>query len=176
LSSPYTYAAVDIIISFIPAVGTAKGVYDAYIIVMDPQASGLDKTIAVFGVLPGGKLVKEGRAVFKILGEGEQIVKVERAAAKSTSTLSPGPYARESIPAHRGPPTAEEQRQVNELMRKNGCHTCGTKDPGTRSGNAIADHQPAQALGEPEIFLPHCNTCKARQGGEVVQEIRRRGK
>jgi RHS repeat-associated protein len=94
--------------------------------------------------------------------------------AKNPSTLEPGPYAKESIPAHRGKPTAAEQRQVNELMEKHGCHTCGTKNPGTKSGNAIADHQPAQALGEPKIFLPHCNSCKARQGGEVVQELRRR--
>jgi hypothetical protein len=89
------------------------------------------------------------------------------------STLQPGPHAKESIPAHRGKPTAEEQRQVNKLMEKHGCHTCGTKDPGTKSGNAIADHQPPQALGEPKEFLPHCNNCKARQGGEVLQELRR---
>lgn len=94
--------------------------------------------------------------------------------AKRTDTLQPGPFAKESIPSHRGRPTAEEQRQINDLMEKHGCHTCGTKYPGTKSGNAIADHQPPQALGEPEIFLPHCNHCKARQGGQVLQEIRRR--
>ncbi|WP_454725509.1 MULTISPECIES: RHS repeat-associated core domain-containing protein [Cupriavidus] len=91
-------------------------------------------------------------------------------------TLKPGPFAVESIPAHRGRPTADEQRQVNVLMEKHGCHTCGTKDAGTKSGNAIADHQPAQALGEPEIFLPHCNACKARQGGQVLQEKLRRAR
>jgi hypothetical protein len=51
------------------------------------------------------------------------------------------------------------QRQVNDLMDKHGCHTCGTKNPGTKSGDAVADHQPPQALDEPEIFLPHCNHC-----------------
>lgn len=58
-------------------------------------------------------------------------------------------------------------------METYGCHTCGTKNPGTKSGNAIADHQPPQALDDPKIFLPHCNTCKARQGGQVLQELRK---
>ena len=96
--------------------------------------------------------------------------------ANKASTLKPGPFAKESIPSHPGRPTAAEQRQVNAHMEKNGCHTCGTKEPGTKSGNAIADHQSAQALGEPKEFLPHCNNCKARQGGEVLQELRRREK
>ncbi|KYF99491.1 hypothetical protein BE18_10255 [Sorangium cellulosum] len=90
------------------------------------------------------------------------------------TTLKPGPFAKESIPAHRGRPTASEQTQVNTLMERHGCHTCGTKEPGTKSGNSIADHQPPQALDEPKIFLPHCNHCKARQGGEVLRELRRR--
>ncbi|WP_437685624.1 RHS repeat-associated core domain-containing protein [Sorangium sp. So ce176] len=90
------------------------------------------------------------------------------------TTLEPGPFAKESIPAHRGRPTASEQKQINKIMDKRGCHTCGTKDPGTKSGNSIADHQPPQALGEPRVFLPHCNHCKARQGGEVLRELRRR--
>jgi hypothetical protein len=93
---------------------------------------------------------------------------------KHADTLTPGPFAKESIPAHRGPPTAVEQKQVNKLMKKYGCHSCGTKDPGTKSGNAIADHQPPQALAEPLVFLPHCNHCKARQGGQVLQELRRK--
>jgi RHS repeat-associated protein len=110
------------------------------------------------------------------LGKAFTAAKKFRQAARGAkpSTLKPGPYAKESIPAHRGRPTAAEQRQVNDLMDKHGCHTCGTKNPGTKSGDAIADHQPPQALEEPEIFLPHCNHCKARQGGEVLQELRRR--
>ncbi|WP_305908470.1 hypothetical protein Q9L42_010545 [Methylomarinum sp. Ch1-1] len=94
---------------------------------------------------------------------------------KKADTLQPGPFAKESIPAHRGKPTAAEQRQVNELMEKNGCHTCGTKNPGTKSGNAVADHQPAQALGEPKEFFPHCINCARRQGGQVRQEKLKRG-
>ena len=91
------------------------------------------------------------------------------------STLKPGPHAKESIPGHNGRPTAAEQRQVNELMNKNGCHTCGTKNPGTNTGNAVVDHQPARALGNTERFFPHCIECMRRQGGEVLQELIRRG-
>ena len=91
-------------------------------------------------------------------------------------TLKPGPFAKESIPAHRGKPTAAEQRQVNELMEKHGCHTCGTKNAGTKSGNAVADHQPPQALNGSKEFFPHCINCARRQGGQVRQEKLKRGK
>jgi hypothetical protein len=96
-------------------------------------------------------------------------------APSKPSTLEPGPYAKESIPAHPGKPTAAEQSQINELMQKNGCHTCGTKNPGTQSGNAIGDHQPPQALGEPKEFYPHCIDCMRRQGGEVRQKLLKGG-
>jgi len=92
------------------------------------------------------------------------------------STLRPGAFAKESIPAHYGRPNAAEQRKVNELMSKHGCHTCGAPTPGTKSGNAVADHQPPQALEEPKEFYPHCIDCQRRQGGEVLQELLRRSR
>jgi len=91
-------------------------------------------------------------------------------------TLKPGAFAKESIPAQPGRPTAAQQREVNALMKRNGCHTCGTKNPGNTSGNAVADHQPPKALAEPTEFLPHCIDCARRQGGEVVQALRARRK
>ena len=88
--------------------------------------------------------------------------------------LKPGPHAKESIPGHKGRPTAEEQRKINEIFRKHGCHSCGTKNPGTKSGNAVADHQPPQALalpGERIRFFPHCLNCARVQGGQVLQKL-----
>jgi general stress protein YciG len=70
----------------------------------------------------------------------------------SRSTLRPGPYAWDSIPA-RGPGrdfTAAEQQAMNEIGRKHGCHTCGTKNPGTKDGNFIPDHQPPSKLAPGE--------------------------
>lgn len=90
----------------------------------------------------------------------------------SCGTLQPGPYADESIPA-RGPQrdfTAQERADINRIGQETGCHTCGTKDPGTKSGNFVLDHQPANQLnpnGEPQRLYPHCLHCSQVQGGEV---------
>lgn len=98
--------------------------------------------------------------------------------ASTGSTLEPGEHARESIPA-RGPGrdfTAAERQAVNELGRKHGCHTCGTRNPGTKSGDFIPDHQPPSQLapGQPQRLFPHCKACSLRQGGEVNAELRRK--
>lgn len=109
-------------------------------------------------------------------GEGA-VVKagVREALVAKGLTLKPGPFAKESIPGHLGKPTTAEQKQVNALMDKNGCHTCGTKDPGTKRGNAVVDHQPPQAFGETKQFLPHCINCMRRQGGETLQQLIKKG-
>lgn len=57
----------------------------------------------------------------------------------TTSTLEPGQFAVESIPA-RSPGrdfTALERRQVNAIGNEFGCHTCGNLSSGTPSGNWI---------------------------------------
>lgn len=122
-------------------------------------AAGNQLSVSQGIVAQGGKKVGAASAIKESSG-----------IVKNTNTLKPGPFAKESIPAHRGRPTAAEQKQVNDLMEKHGCHTCGTKHTGTKSGNAVADHQPPQALDEPQIFLPHCIDCARRQGGQVLKE------
>jgi RHS repeat-associated protein len=87
-------------------------------------------------------------------------------------TLQPGPHAGESIPA-RGPGrdfTKEERDKINGIGQDTGCHTCGSTDPGTTSGNHIPDHQPPNALnptGGAQELYPHCLTCSRVQGGQV---------
>lgn len=57
--------------------------------------------------------------------------------------MAPGPFARESIPAPKGASrrfTVGQHREMNRIGRTYGCHTCGTKNPGTASGNFILDH------------------------------------
>lgn len=94
-------------------------------------------------------------------------------AAARAGRVGPGPYAKESIPA--GPsarPTAAQQRQINEMGQRNGCHTCGTRNPGTKSGNFVGDHQPPTKLNPPggqQQYHPQCQNCSNVQGGRVSQ-------
>jgi RHS repeat-associated protein len=96
--------------------------------------------------------------------------------AEKPNTLVPGEFAKESIPA-RGPEktfTPEERKEVNELGEKNGCHSCGSKEPKTKSGNFIPDHQTPSALNEagvPQRLYPHCLDCSRLQGGQVNKVI-----
>jgi len=89
---------------------------------------------------------------------------LDRLAVLQRRGIGPGPYAVESQPA-RGPGrrwTAEEIRENNRIGRKYGCHTCGTKDPGTPNGNFIGDHQHPNALnplGRAQRIYPHCLAC-----------------
>lgn len=83
--------------------------------------------------------------------------------------VGPGPYAREWIPA---PPTNRrltqaEQREINRIGRKFGCHWCGRQDPGTPSGNHVGDHQMPRSWGTPTRVYPHCIWCSASQGGLI---------
>jgi hypothetical protein len=87
--------------------------------------------------------------------------------------IGPGPFAGESIPA-RGPERnfqINERNQLNEIGSGTGCHTCGTRSPGTTSGNFVADHQPPTALNfsnKPQRLYPQCVTCSWTQGGWIA--------
>jgi RHS repeat-associated protein len=95
------------------------------------------------------------------------------------ATLQPGPHARESIPA-RGPQrnfNRNERSEGKRMIQQHGCHTCGKTDPGTKTGNAVLDHQPVSALsppGSPQRLYPHCLGCSRKQGGEIrrIQQIK----
>ncbi len=78
--------------------------------------------------------------------------------------------------------TPKERQQVTELGREYGCHTCGTKEPGTRSGEFIPDHIPPskaeglEMVSDPsgqQRLAPHCLECARRQGGNVREANRR---
>jgi len=98
----------------------------------------------------------------------------ERFADLQDYGIIPGPYFREGIPA-RGPGRdfrRGEHEQVNELLARHGCHVCGTRDPGTQSGNAVLDHQPPtryNPLGKRQYLLPQCLSCMARQGWWIMR-------
>jgi hypothetical protein len=93
-----------------------------------------------------------------------------RLAELASVGIGPGPFAGNSIPA-RGPDrdfTADERAKINEIGAETGCHTCGTRDPGTLSSNFVCDHQPPNALnilGDAQRLYPQCLSCSLRQGG-----------
>ncbi len=95
------------------------------------------------------------------------------------STLRLGPHAGESIPA-RGPERdwkPGEIEAIDRIGRTTGCHTCGSKDPGTTSGHFIPDHQPSSQINfdnKSQRLYPHCIHCSRKQGGEVTEYLRRR--
>ncbi|MDF3811087.1 MULTISPECIES: hypothetical protein [Rhodopseudomonas] len=92
-----------------------------------------------------------------------------RASELAAGRALPGPYSGESIPA-RGPGrnfTAAERREINRIGAETGCHSCGTRDPGTTTGNFYIDHQFPNAInpsGRAQRLFPHCISCSARQG------------
>lgn len=88
-----------------------------------------------------------------------------------------GKHAGESIPARSTARdfTAGERAEVNAIGSKTGCQTCGTTNPGTKSGNFVPDHQPPSALnvkGEPQRLYPQCINCSREQGLEIARQLR----
>jgi uncharacterized protein RhaS with RHS repeats len=129
---------------------------------LDAAGVVVDVAAAVVPGVPGGA----GTAIKLARGADEGAE-----AAARAGRVGPGPYAKESIPA--GPsarPTAAQQRQINEMGQRNGCHTCGTRNPGTKSGNFTGDHQPPTKLNPPggqQQYHPQCKGCSDVQGGRL---------
>jgi RHS repeat-associated protein len=99
------------------------------------------------------------------------------ASASQHPTLKVGPFAGESIPARSKVQkfTQAERDAVNEAGNTTGCHTCGTKVPGTKSGNFVPDHQPVSKLipdGTPQRLYPQCLSCSQTQGGATAAALK----
>lgn len=87
--------------------------------------------------------------------------------------LKPGKYARRLIPARSTSSrlNKKERRVLNKIGNKYGCHTCGRRHPGTKSGNWIADHQPVSKLrkkGQQQRLYPYCQTCSRNKENILV--------
>ena len=107
----------------------------------------------------------------------EQTAAITKAANETTGL---GKFAGESIPARSAARdfSAAERAEVNAIGAKTGCQTCGTKNPGTKSGNFVPDHQPPSGLntkGEPQRLYPQCIQCSREQGLEIARQLRRGG-
>jgi hypothetical protein len=93
------------------------------------------------------------------------------------NTLEGGPYASESISARSSKRdfTVPERAEINRIGSETGCHTCGTREPGTTLGNFVPDHQLPSRLnpeGRAQRLFPQCLSCSLRQGGEVSREVK----
>jgi hypothetical protein len=93
-------------------------------------------------------------------------------AELASKGIGPGPFACEYIDAQ-GPGrlNTEGRDDNNENGDEYGCHTCGTLEAGTPSGNWVGDHQPVSALnifGISQRIYPQCLACSQRQGGAVM--------
>ena len=98
-----------------------------------------------------------------------------------SSFLHPGAFARDAIPAWRGPKpaTCMEKEAVQLLGKKYGCHSCGRW---FRVSKYFADHQPPSKLLKPDAmygldepslvqkFYPHCSKCSSRQGVSIANQ------
>ena len=114
--------------------------------------------------------------------EGRQEADIQAARARLDElrfpTYGPGPWAGESIPA-RGPGrdfTREERDRINEIGRATGCHTCGTREPGSGTRNFHIDHQVPTRLNPSasgQNLFPHCAGCSRRQGLDIIEYNRR---
>ena len=117
----------------------------------------------------GAGSADELRRVRAGLGEGPH---ADAMSIRDTNLMEPGPYATDSIPArNRGTNlTMKERTDLNAIGNTSGCHSCGTLDPGTRTGNWTADHIPPSATvpeGTPQDLYPQCIVCMRDQGRQV---------
>jgi RHS repeat-associated protein len=79
-----------------------------------------------------------------------------------------GPHARGSIRA-RGPErdfNEVERQKIDRLGNRDGCHTCGVREPGTKSRHYVPDHQPPTSVlrGGSQRLFPQCLACSRDQG------------
>ena len=136
---------------------------------------------AATGTTPSSSRVRAKLAANRAALAGtnlDRLVAAEKNAAENTNPLfRPGPYAGESVAA-RSPSQAftdAERAEINRIGYDSGCHTCGTTDPGTVSGNFVPDHQPVSALNStnlPQRLYPQCINCSREQGLAVARAIR----
>jgi hypothetical protein len=91
---------------------------------------------------------------------------------------TPAQEARLAVAQARAEARAAEVRQLDPTWRPTPSFTetiegeilgtCGTRDPGTPSGNFVPDHQPPNALNssqQPQRLYPQCLGCSQGQGG-----------
>ena len=70
--------------------------------------------------------------------------------------------------------TDGELNDVNNAGRERGCHRCGTREPGTLSGNFVPEYHPPRIHGTSSIIIPTCLCCSRSAGTLVTMSQHRR--
>jgi RHS repeat-associated protein len=124
-------------------------------------------------VVPGGAALK---GVSGVKAVATMAPKARSAASAGDGLLAPGAHAGRSITGDSTRNFLRGQRdELNEIMGDTGCHKCGTLKPGTKSGDAIPDHQPPLSQSDgPYQLYPHCLSC-SREQGLLLANLARRG-
>ncbi len=120
-----------------------------------------------------GILKNAGRAA-DALGDAARVA--DKAGDAARRAVGIGEHAGESIAARSVGRdfNAAERAEINRIGSETGCHTCGAKNPSTKSGNFVPDHQPPSALnptGTPQRLYPQCINCSREQGLEIARQL-----
>jgi hypothetical protein len=94
--------------------------------------------------------------------------------------IGPGRFACVSIPARGSARDATPgERYLNDRNGYTfGCHTCGTRDPGTGTGSFVLDHQIPIRMNLSDLaqrLFPQCIACSRAQGLWITRWLRRNG-
>ncbi|MBN4055090.1 hypothetical protein JYT15_01125, partial [Acidimicrobium ferrooxidans] len=115
-------------------------------------------------------LLAAGSIKIKIKLNKRKRIRDSKKSGKPVDKMEPGPYAEKSIPSKDGKSrdfSDDTRGKINKIGCKDGCHSCGSKKPGTKSGDFIPDHQPPNAVtpnGVKQRLYPHCKSCSGPKG------------
>jgi hypothetical protein len=154
--------------------------------ISSPQPSSAPNASGPAAQIP--KAIGEEPGSAKTAGASEESNPIDTSGLEDYLTglfkkIGPGPFAPPNggvrLARPYGRPRVAERTQNNANGAKYGCHTCGTRDFETDSGNPNLDHQPAQSLnrspGASSQGYPHCFWCSSEQGTLVWQLLRALG-
>lgn len=74
---------------------------------------------------------------------------------------------------------AAERAEGKRIFNETGCHTCGTKNAGTKNNDPVLDHQPVSSLnreGAAQRLYPQCLNCSRDQGLAAIKRLREEAK
>lgn len=125
---------------------------------------------------PDGEIatVRQELAAWRMLRDPEQLEAVYADAVRGMPRAVHVMQQLEATLAASGREVAERSSRPG-IGQTSGCHTCGIKDPGTKSRHFIPDHQPASATvpeGTPQRLYPQCINCSREQGLELARQKR----